>query len=116
MKYITSLDQLEDGKYYLKYGVDNPTLTEYKAIELFLYTKPDTIIKLSALSAINYMDYNKNPPIQRKSTYESHYKTFASTSSLVSKDISPSRAIDDDMFIFELTEDEVYQNIILNEI
>jgi hypothetical protein len=113
MKHITSYDQLKKGKYYLKYSLHCENVYGYKSIQLLLYTDLNTVTIISALSAVSILDFSYSNPIRRKSKYESYFKTVTT---MLFDDSELKNNFDSEVLFFELSEDEVNHNIILNEI
>jgi hypothetical protein len=110
MKYITSYDQLKEGKYYLKYSsipyVLQPFASDkssYRTIAIIYYEKPKSKI-MRYIIGMNMIDdttaVGKKIMIDKPNPVE----TFKLTE------------IRNTAIFFELSEDEVNQNIILEEI
>jgi hypothetical protein len=105
MKYIESIDQIEDGKYYLKYATNSLTEYGYKSISIFLFDKPNSILNIiQYIFAMNIIspDGTTNPVIRKGTTI---FNPIMRVSAVATTDL-----------FFELTEDEVNQNIVLNKI
>jgi hypothetical protein len=107
MKYVESTKPLKDNNYYLAYERRSIGDYSYKHIIIFLFNKPDITNIMYSASVVNTF------------TQIDGFKNVIESSELttiVYNDNPTNHKFSNNVTLFELNNEDVYQNVILNVI